>query len=56
MASYTVIWTIDIEADDVEDAARQARAIQLDPESIATVFTVLNYNGADVTVDLADCE
>ena len=56
MASYSVIWTIDIEADTVEDAARQARAIQLDPESIATVFTVMDFNDADVTIDLADCE
>jgi len=36
--TYRVKWEIDIEASDFEDAARQALAIQRDPNSIATVF------------------
>lgn len=40
MKSYVVTWTIDIEADSAEDAAKQALEIQRDPESIATWFEV----------------
>lgn len=40
MATYRVIWEIDIEADSPQEAASEAAAIQTDPESIATVFTV----------------
>jgi len=37
---YRVSWVIDIEADSAEEAAREALAIQRDPQSLATVFTV----------------
>lgn len=37
---YKVSWLIDIEADDPQDAAAQALAIQRRPGSIATVFHV----------------
>ena len=37
---YVVTWTIEIEATSPEAAAELARDIQLDPESIATVFEV----------------
>jgi polyisoprenoid-binding protein YceI len=40
MATYTVIWEIDIEADSPKEAAIKAREYQLDPESTATVFKV----------------
>ena len=40
MHTFKVTWEIEIEADTPEDAARQALAIQRDPESIATVFEV----------------
>ena len=45
MKSYRVTWNIDIEADTPEDAARQAREIQLDPTSMATVFDVASHDG-----------
>lgn len=37
---YRVGWVIDVQSDSHENAARQALAIQRDPESIATVFEV----------------
>ena len=40
MPEFTVIWEIDIEAETHEEAARKARAIQLDPASVADVFEV----------------
>lgn len=38
---YLVVWTIDIEADTAQEAAKKARDIQLDPESWATAFEVM---------------
>lgn len=40
MATFTVNWQIDIEADTPEEAARQALEIQRDPDSIALEFSV----------------
>lgn len=53
MPSYLVTWVIDIEADSPEKAAKEALVIQRRPNSIATVFEVLD-KGTDVTtgVDL----
>ena len=48
MPEYTVAWTIQLDADSPRDAARQAREIQLDPNSIATFFRVTEV------VDLMD--
>lgn len=52
MPQFTVTWVIDEEAEDHEDAARQARARLLDPESIADIFTVAG-EGEPVIVDLS---
>ena len=49
---YHVVWMIDIEAETPEEAAREALAIQRDPASIATYFTVRDKNGYSVGVDL----
>lgn len=40
MPNFHVTWEIDLEADSHEEAAKIARDIQLDPDSIATVFDV----------------
>jgi hypothetical protein len=40
---FRVIWKIEIEAGSPEDAAQQARAAQLRPDSSATVFEVWEY-------------
>ena len=40
LREYLVEWTINITASTPEEAARQARAIQLDPTSMATCFHV----------------
>lgn len=42
MTTYEVTWTIEVEADSHEGAAREARRIQCDPQSVATVFEVMN--------------
>jgi hypothetical protein len=40
---FRVIWEIEMEADTPEQAAQQARAAQLRPDSSATVFEVWEY-------------
>ncbi|MFI8515298.1 hypothetical protein ACIGHB_29640 [Streptomyces sp. NPDC085460] len=52
MPEYTVSWTIEVDADTPALAAVAALAVQRDPASWATVFTVHTTEG-DVTVDLA---
>lgn len=51
MKRYLVTWEIDIEAENEVEAAKMARKYQLDPESIATVFTVI---GESYVVDLEE--
>lgn len=50
---YKVFWEIGIDADTPVEAARKALAVQRDPESIATVFDVINKRGKRVRVDLS---
>lgn len=52
MHTYTVTWTIEVEADYAEEAARKALAIQRDTDSIATVFEVSRPGLRTVMVDL----
>ena len=40
---YRVIWEIDEWADNPEDAARQALERMRNPESVATVFDVIDF-------------
>lgn len=51
---YRLTWTIDLEADSPEDAARKALAIHRDPQSLATVFAVTDAEDRTVTVDLSE--
>lgn len=54
---YLVIWDIDIDAETPEEAAREARAIQQDPASEATFFSVIDRDtGKEVLIDLLDPE
>ena len=48
---YRVLWEINIDADNHEDAAQEALRIQRDPESTATIFTVQEISEI-VTIDL----
>jgi len=55
MGTYLVEWSIDIEADSPEDAARLALETQRDPDSIAVVFFVRSDDRpSGVTVDLLE--
>jgi hypothetical protein len=45
MPSYRVIWRIDIQAESAVDAAERAREVQRDPESIASLFEVIERPG-----------
>jgi hypothetical protein len=54
--SFVVAWTIDVEADSPHDAAASARATQLDPDSIATVFSVRHRDGTVLCIDTANGE
>jgi len=49
---YRVIWTIDLDADSPEDAARKALAIHRNPDSWATRFEVHDPHGRKHEVDL----
>jgi len=44
---YRVTWVIDLDAESFEDAARLAREIQLDVDSLATHFIVRDHLGND---------
>lgn len=51
---YLVTWEIDIYARSPREAARKARAIQLDPENIATFYRVRNtHTNKERLVDLS---
>ena len=58
--NYRVTWEIDIEADSPLEAAQEAREMQADPESTATIYTVQLMDSrshelsASIEVDLAD--
>jgi len=58
MSEFTVTWIIDIEADSALEAAQKAQEIQRDPDSIATVFSVMDRStdGDNWDVDLATGE
>lgn len=62
MPEYRVVWEIDLEADDPEDAARRAVKIQMNEESTANVFTVTRrtpggaLTGRTVKVDLDEID
>ncbi len=51
---YRVKWEIDIEAGSAEEAARKALAIQRDPGSMATVFSVNGDGRGENDTDLAE--
>ena len=51
-AWFLVRWEIDLEATSAEQAARAALAIQRDPTSIATFFTVRPLDDPDAHVEL----
>lgn len=40
MPTFKVAWIVELEADSIQEAAEQAREIQLDEESIATHFLI----------------
>lgn len=57
MTDYEVSWTIDLDGDNPVDAARRARAFQLDHNSTATVFHVTDrVTGETTKVDLSNHE
>lgn len=51
---YHVIWEIDIHADSPQEAAKKALSIHRDPESIATVFDVIDEDFETTRVDLSE--
>jgi hypothetical protein len=52
---YRVVWEIDIYAQSPREAAKEARAIQQDKDSTATVFDVAEEDGdKTVRIDLGE--
>ena len=56
MNEYSIVWEIQVSADNPEDAARRALAIQRDPDSTATVFEVNDEFGVETIIDLDEVE
>lgn len=59
MRLYHVVWEIEVSAASPLDAARNALAIQRDPESSATIFDVTEFDNQDadvVRIDVAGME
>lgn len=54
MTEFRVVWEIDIEAKTPRRAAEQAFAIQRDPKSMATVFSMTDPSGVTTEIDLLD--
>lgn len=53
MRTYNVVWEMDIDAENPEEAARRALEIQRDKESIATCFKVFD-RGVCTEIDLTE--
>ena len=47
MAEYHVVWRVEIDADSPEEAAREARAMQMDPDNEAACFEVFKGFACD---------
>jgi hypothetical protein len=54
MSSYFVVWSVHVDAENAVDAAEQALAMQRDPDSNRTAFSVYDDNAERVIVDLFD--
>jgi hypothetical protein len=54
MKTYSIKWTMEIDAGTPEEAARKALEIHRDPASIATVFDVYDEEGNCTRVDLLE--
>lgn len=52
MATYTVVWVIEVEASNPREAAIEARDIQMDVSNLATVYQVTSERGKTTVVDL----
>lgn len=52
MAFYTVLWEIELDAENPEEAANIAKNIQLDIDSEANTFIVIDENKQAVQVNL----
>ena len=56
MPEYRITWEIDLSADSSREAAEQALTIHRNPESIATVFDVMDETGHTERIDLDEVE
>jgi hypothetical protein len=56
MPEYRVTWEIELDADSPREAAAKALAIQRDPDSVATVFDVIDETGNRERIDLDKTE
>lgn len=54
--TYRVEWSMEIDADSPEEAARKALAIHRDPESVASVFDVYDEAGEVARVDILELD
>ena len=56
MTEYLVTWRIFVEAESAEDAAREALAVQRNPETEATGFDVRDGAGREATIVVREAE
>lgn len=53
MGAFTVIWSIDVDADSPKQAAQAAQEAQTRPDTTATIFLVQDEAGTETTIDLS---
>ena len=53
---YRIVWEVDVIADSPTEAAREARAMQQDPEAFCHVYDVFTGTGECVRVDLDELD
>ena len=56
MPCFYVEWSISLDAETAEEAARKALKIHRDPESIVTVFHIVDENGDAQQIDLTELD
>jgi hypothetical protein len=56
MKTYNVVWTIDLEAESAEDAARQAWEAMRRENSSANYFSVQDDDGNVTDIDLQELD
>lgn len=56
MPFYKVVWTIEIDAENIKEAAIIANEIQKDPDSVATTYEIIDEDNNKSIITLSEDE